>query len=112
MTLEATVNYSDINFACHDTSWITIVTYVGIDGVNTPSVSLYPNPTVGQLNIECAEAISQVTIYNALGQQVALQNNMGSKSVMDLATLSRGTYTMRIVLANGETVIRKFVITK
>ena len=112
VTLEATVNYSDINFACHDTSWITIVTYVGIDGVNTPSVSLYPNPTVGQLNIECAEAISQVTIYNALGQQVALQNNMGSKSVMDLATLSRGTYTMRIVLANGETVIRKFVITK
>lgn len=112
VTLLATINYSDVNIACHDTSWITIVTYVGIDNVNSPSVTLFPNPTAGKLNIECAEAVSQVCVFNALGQQVVLAENLAAKSVMDLSTLSRGTYTMRITFANGESVIRKFVITK
>lgn len=110
--LEATINYSDVNFACRDTSWITIVTYVGIDDVKVPTVSLYPNPTVGQLNIESAEAISEVVVFNSLGQQVAVNSNLGNKGLINLSALSRGTYTMRIVMANGENVIRKFVITK
>lgn len=112
VTLEATINYSAVNIACHDTSWITIVTYVGIDNANAPSVALFPNPTAGMLNIECPEAVSQVCVFNTLGQQVALAENLGAKGVMDLSSLSRGTYTMRITLANGESVIRKFIITK
>lgn len=112
VALEATLAYNDINFACHDTSWITIVTYVDIDNVNATTVSLYPNPTVGQLNIECAEAISEVFVYNALGQQVSFHNSLGNKALLNLSTLSRGTYTMRVVLASGESIIRKFVITK
>ena len=110
--LIASIDYSEANIVCYDTSWITIVTFVGIDGVTAPSVSLYPNPTAGQLNIECAEAVSEVSVFNALGQQVAFAENLGNKSVMNLATLSRGTYTMRITLSNGESIIRKFVITK
>ncbi len=112
VALEATINYTANHIACHDTSWITIVTFVGIDPVHNTNVSLYPNPVVGQLNIESAEAIRQVTIFNTLGQQVATQYNLGNKSLMNLSDLSKGTYTMRIALQNGETVVRKFVITK
>lgn len=112
VALEATINYSDVSIACHDTSWISIITYVGIASANTPSVTLYPNPTVGQLNIECAEAVREVSVFNALGQQVATAENLGTKGLMNLAALSRGTYTMRIVMANGESIVRKFVITK
>ena len=111
VALEATINYPANNIACHDTSWITIVTFVGIDQVQGTNVSLYPNPTVGQLNIECAEAIREVAIFNTLGQQVAIHQNLGNKSLMNL-NLNKGTYTMRISLQNGETVVRKFVITK
>ena len=109
--LEATLTHTP-TFACHDTSWITIVTFVGINDVQGTNVSLYPNPTVGQLNIESAEAVSEVTIYNALGQQVATQRNLGTKNVMNLSNLAKGTYTMRIALQNGNTVTRKFILTK
>lgn len=112
VALEATINYPANNVACHDTSWITVVTFVGINGVENTNISLYPNPTVGQLNIESAEAVNEVVIFNALGQQVAVNYNLGTKSVMNLSNLSKGTYTMRLKLQNGETVIRKFVITK
>lgn len=112
VALEASINYPASNFTCYDTSWITIVTFVGINDVQGTNVSIYPNPTVGQLNIESAEAISEVTIFNALGQQVVLQHNLGNQSLMNLSNLSRGTYTMRISLENGENIVRKFVITK
>ncbi|MBR3725809.1 MAG: T9SS type A sorting domain-containing protein [Bacteroidales bacterium] len=112
VSLEATLNYPAQNLACHDTSWITIVTFVGINDKEAANVTLYPNPTVGQLNIESAENISQVTIFNALGQQVLNQFNLGNKTVMNLSTLAKGNYTMRLTLQNGETIIRKFIITK
>ena len=112
VALEATLNYPANNMACHDTSWITIVTFVGIDQVQGTQVSLYPNPTVGQLNIESAEAVREVAIFNTLGQQVVTNYNLGNKSLINLSQLSKGTYTMRISLQNGETIVRKFIITK
>ena len=112
VALEATINYPANNIACHDTSWITIVTFVGIDQVQGTQVSLYPNPTVGQLNIESAEAVREIAIFNTLGQQVVTNYNLGNKSLINLSHLSKGTYTMRISLQNGETIVRKFIITK
>lgn len=112
VTLTADINNTDIDLVCSDTSWITIVTYVGIDGVAAPSVSLYPNPTVGQLNIESAENVQEVAIFNTIGQQVAVKTHLGTQCTMNLSNLSKGTYTMRLLLQNGETVTRKFVITK
>lgn len=112
VSLEAVINYNDIDLVCADTSWITIVTFVGIDDVNLTEVSLYPNPTVGQLNIESAENVQEVAIFNTIGQQVAEKHNLGTKCTMDLSSLSKGTYTMRLRLQNGQTVNRKFVITK
>ena len=111
VALEATLTYAP-NYACHDTSWITIVTFVGIDNTEAANISLYPNPTVGQLNIESAEGIAQVTIFNTLGQKVLVDHNLGNKAVMNLTNLPKGNYTMQLTLNNGETVIRKFIITK
>lgn len=110
--LVATINYPKDNFSCYDTNWITIVTWVGINEVNGTNVSLYPNPTVGQLNIESAEAVSEVAIYNNLGQQVAVNYNLGTNAVMNLSNLSKGAYTMRLTFQNGESITRKFIITK
>lgn len=112
VSLEATINYPANNISCHDTSWITLVTFVGINGIESTNVTLYPNPAVGQLNIESAEAVSEMTIFNTLGQQVMVQRNLGTKSLINLSNLSKGTYSMRLKLQNGETIVRKFVITK
>ena len=112
VSLQATITYPANGISCSDTSWITIVTFVGIDGVEGTNVTLYPNPTAGQLNIQSQEAVREVVIFNALGQQVASQQNLGNQSVMNLSNLSKGSYTMRLTLENGQTLNRKFIITK
>lgn len=113
VTLYATLAFPEANnLACHDTSWITIVSFMGIDEAGAVDLSLYPNPTVGQLNIESGAAIRQVAIYNALGQEVSLFRNLGTKSLLNLSNMAKGAYTLRIDLENGETVIRKIVITR
>ena len=112
VALEATLNYPANNIQCKDTSWITIVTFVGIDGVENTQVNLYPNPTVGQLNIQSQEAVREVVIFNSLGQKVTVKQNLGTQSAMNLSNLSKGTYTMRLTLQNGETITRKFIISK
>lgn len=112
VALEATINYPANDIQCADTSWITVVTFVGIDGVGGTSVSLYPNPTVGQLNIQSQEAVQDVVVFNSIGQQVAQRTNLGTHGVMNLSNLGKGSYTMRLVLQSGKTVTRKFIITK
>lgn len=112
VALEATLDYPANNIQCSDTSWITIVTFVGINGTENTHVSLYPNPTVGQLNIQSAEAVSEVVVFNTLGQQVASKKNLGTQSVLNLSNLSKGSYTMRLTLENGQSINRKFIITK
>lgn len=110
VTLETALDYPDANnLVCYDTSWITIVTFVGIDGTESSNLVLYPNPTVGQLHIESSEAINQIQLYNAVGQQVALYP---AEQVIDLSQMGKGTYTLRILFANGDTAIRKIVLTK
>jgi hypothetical protein len=111
VALQATINYSN-NMQCSDTSWITIVTFVGIDGVENTVVNLYPNPTAGQLNIQSQDDVKSVVIFNSLGQQVAVKQDLGTQSVMNLSNLSKGSYTMRLTLQNGQTITRKFIITK
>lgn len=113
VTLEASLTFPEYdNLTCYDTSWITIVTFVGINPAQNVSLSLYPNPTVGQLNIESGEAVRQVAVYNALGQEVSLFRDLGTKGLLNLSGLAKGAYTLRIDLQNGETVIRKIVITR
>ena len=111
VALEATLTYSN-DFTCHDTSWITIVTFEGIDQAEDANITLYPNPTVGQINIESAEAIREIAIFNTIGQKVITNCNLGNQNVMNLSHLNNGTYTMRITLQNGKTIVRKFIVTK
>ena len=114
VSLMATYDYDTLNpgFACYDTSWISIVTFVGINNAATAEISLFPNPTVGQLNIESNEAVSEVAVFNTIGQQVAIRHNLGNQGIMDLSSFSKGTYTLRISLQNGETIIRKIILTR
>jgi uncharacterized protein YegP (UPF0339 family) len=41
-----------------------------------------------------------------------VKQNLGTQSAMNLSNLSKGTYTMRLTLQNGETITRKFIISK
>ena len=85
---------------------------MGIDDVDGLNVNLYPNPTSRYLNVESAEGISTVVVYNTIGQQVIRRDINATAAQLDLGNLAVGTYTLQILSANGEQATRKFIVNK
>ncbi len=82
-------------------------------------VSLYPNPAGEQMTIAFSRKITvrKLSVYELTGKQVlAFEGDNSSSAVnslrLDLHELSAGTYFLTIVTEEGETKVKKFVITK
>lgn len=77
---------------------------LGIEENTTNLFSIYPNPNNGLLNIKSAIPISEITIYNNLGQLLftSEENNQ-----IDISTLSEGIYFVKIKDENGQTETKK-----
>jgi len=103
---------STSNKGCTANNWITITYTVGIDDVEGLNVNLYPNPTSRYLNVESAEGISEVVVYNVIGQQVIRREVNANATQLDLGALVAGNYTLQIRSANGEQTTRKFIVNK
>lgn len=56
----------------------------------------YPNPAQNVLTIEAKEIISEVDIYNVLGQTFARQNVNANRTILDLSAFATGTYFLKI----------------
>ena len=69
---------------------------------NTESVSLYPNPTSGLINIE-GQGTMRISISNILGQKL-LEINSEGNTTLDLSRYESGMYFVRIETVNGVTV--------
>lgn len=85
--------------------------YYSIDGVaefDDSSVSVYPNPTTGVLNVE-APMMQRIEVYNLLGQRVYESAVNGNTATVDLRGLGNGMLMMTIHTANG-TVTKKISI--
>ena len=101
------------NKGCTANNWITVTCHVGIDEVETLNVNLYPNPASRYLNVESAEGLSQIVIYNTLGQQVIVRNDINAVATqLDLGALATGHYTMQILTGNGTKATRTFIVNK
>ena len=85
---------------------MNVVLNVNEDGPSTPStgsgtagtVTLYPNPSHGDLTLELRQT-SQVSVFNAMGQQVF--NLSEANSLQHLHLDVAGVYFVRISNANG-----------
>ena len=71
------------------------------------NISIFPNPTQGSFTIESGELIiiDKVTIHNALGQQVEITRGNN----VNISSLSKGVYLLKIVFNSGRTACRKVV---
>ncbi|MBQ6772243.1 MAG: leucine-rich repeat domain-containing protein [Bacteroidales bacterium] len=77
------------------------------DGV---CVSIYPNPTNGQVKIE-AEDLKQITISNMLGQRIYEGEAIGNVFAYDLGKHGAGLYLIRIETASG-VAVKKVSVTQ
>lgn len=60
----------------------------------------YPNPVKDVLHLSNAEVISQVAVFNVLGQNVLNASVNSTTTTLDFTALPTGTYLVKIVSAN------------
>ncbi|WP_445454760.1 T9SS type A sorting domain-containing protein [Flavobacterium sp. 25HG05S-40] len=73
------------------------------------SIKAYPNPTNGILHIEAEAAIYKIECYDVLGRQVFTNSYNSDKVQVNLLTLNKGSYLVRIFTDEG---IQNFNIIK
>ena len=78
--------------------------YSGVDENLAASFEVYPNPMNNTLYIN--GEVQDVTIFNAIGQQVLFVENANT---IDVAELSEGLYFVRMSDKNGNSVVKKIV---
>jgi hypothetical protein len=81
------------------------------DFLNNPSFNAanfkaYPNPVKDFLNLSYTQDISNVTIFNLLGQQVLAKKVNASKSRIDMSGICAGTYFVKVTINNQVNIIK------
>jgi len=83
--------------------WVGPVTFnteeMGINEFKNQMI-LYPNPTTGIFNIQTAERINSVSIYNLAGQKMQISSMNKDHTSIDISNLSGGIYFVEIILNN------------
>jgi len=96
---------------CYTEHWVAVLVGVGIDDAGNTVLNIYPNPTTDRLQVASDMSIREATVYNSIGQCVS-HNNMEGSNVITVSSLANGTYTLQLLMQNGDTVTRKFVVSK
>lgn len=78
---------------------------LGTEGATSLGVSLYPNPTAGEVILAVAEP-AHVVLWNALGQPVKDARLIAGRNVLDCSSLPSGVYTAVVTTASHRSVQR------
>lgn len=82
-----------------------VIGTTGTDKFDQNTVKLYPNPVTDFVQIETSEAIKEVIVINALGQQI----RKGNSNKIDFSGYSTGVYIIKISLENNMTHTQKLI---
>ncbi len=72
------------------------------------SFNLYPNPANETLNIFSNSELSEVKIYNTLGQLVTKQNATSNQTSINVSNLNKGVYIVAVQIGN-ESIRKQFI---
>ncbi len=76
---------------------------------NTFNVEVYPNPTHAKINIESIEEIDRFEVFDMHARKVHQNLILDSKSI-DLSTLKKGFYVLRLYSTKGQVFNKKIIV--
>lgn len=79
---------------------------LGISEYESGNYKIFPNPTSGVLYIESKQPISQISVFNILGQLIETNQNTNQ---IDLSKAEAGVYLLKIEDENGNSQTHKIV---
>jgi sugar lactone lactonase YvrE len=87
---------------------ITINAALGLPTVNFFSLKIYPNPIKDILNISSSEVISEIKIFNLLGQKIISGPTASANAKIDVSGLAKGWYFVQAAI-EGSVKTAKFL---
>ena len=101
-----------INIRLDDIKIEKVTSGVGIKSISANnSISIFPNPTSGLLNINAVEVNSSVDVFNVIGEKVYTNSLVKGNNSIDLSGLSNGAYFVKLN-SNGTITTKKVVLSK
>ena len=95
------------SFGCSNTSNCVLIDIVGINENKAEStISVYPNPTKGKVNLTIPTEQANVSIYNALGKVVTNYYHVPNGAVIDLSNNPNGVYLIHVATEKGTSILR------
>lgn len=94
------------NGCVSDVFAVTVTVTLGNNKFDRAKLAYYPNPTQGILNIQYAETIERVEIYNTIGQLVGTQDFSSNQITVDMGNLSNGTYLLKLHIDGYQQLIK------
>ncbi|MFY7667036.1 T9SS type A sorting domain-containing protein [Flavobacterium sp.] len=73
---------------------------------NIQKSAVYPNPVKDTLTVSNQDIISNISVFNIVGQQVLLQNVNNSEARVDFSSLAAGTYLLKVQAGNSVETIK------
>ncbi len=88
-------------------------TVISATDLELSAVNVYPNPSNSVVNIELTNDISQIAIYNYVGQVVYEQIIAKDKTIqIDVRNYDAGAYLVKFTTRSGESFTKKIAVTK
>jgi uncharacterized repeat protein (TIGR01451 family) len=96
--IENTANiYFDFNAPVATNTVSTTVTSLGLPSAETAVFKMQPNPSTNFVEIDSAEIINEVAVYNLIGQEILAQKVPAVHHAnLDISKLQTGTYLVEI----------------
>jgi hypothetical protein len=78
---------------------------------NFHNLKIYPNPTLSFISVVSSDIISDIYVYNQLGEMILFKQQINSLEyqISEIMGLNSGTYIIKIVYKNGENDFEKFI---
>jgi hypothetical protein len=78
-------------------------------------ISVFPNPTNGRFYVQIPQSFeyTEIKIFNALGAEISsikYSRQLGGRVEMDLSTEPKGIYFIKVLLLDGESVIKRLMV--
>jgi hypothetical protein len=98
-------NYNAVFFAAGECDLVQGVLHLESE------ISHYPNPVDDVLHIDAEKSISQVSVYNPVGQQMLIKSNAinSYQTQVDVSSLSPGVYIIKLLLEDKQVNIFKII---
>lgn len=100
LTSTADADGSGTNDTDSITQTFKVVTTLGVSQLEKSSFSFYPNPTNSVINVSSEQDITTISLFNLLGQEVLSKSVNAKQYTLNVDSLSKGTYLMKVVSEN------------